>query len=142
MLFPGGGAAASAAALLAPGADPRRLTEPFLEAGAGLVVLRRGERGAVLHDGASGRAWSVPAYALEGNALVDPTGCGNACCGAFLAAMLAGDALASALAWGCAAGSLMAGWRGVPPPPALLAAGLVDEARRRQGLLLQQAVQL
>lgn len=113
--------------------DPRRLTEPFLEAGAGLVALRRGELGAVVQDAATGRAWLLPAHPT---AVVDPTGCGNAFCGALLAALLAGESPAAAAAWGCAAGSLMAEARGTPQAaPAQLA----EEAGRRQAAVLAAA---
>jgi sugar/nucleoside kinase (ribokinase family) len=114
--------------------EPRRLTEPFLEAGAALVALRRGELGAVVQEAATGRAWQLPAY--PGTAVADPTGCGNAFCGALLAALLAGEGPAAAAAWGCAAGSLMAEECGTPDAaPAQLA----EEARRRQAAVLAVA---
>lgn len=111
--------------------EPRRLTEPLLEAGARLVLLRRGARGAVVHDGATGEAVSVPAF--PGTRVVDPTGCGNAACGAFLAARAAGEGLASAAAWACAAGSLMAEFSGTP---SAAPAELAEEAVGRQAVLL------
>lgn len=109
--------------------EPRRLTEPFLEAGAGLVALRRGPLGAVVHDGASGECWSVPA--VPGTRVVDPTGCGNACCGALLAALGAGHGPRAAAAWGCAAGSLMAEAEGtlVAAPRELAAEACARQAR-------------
>ena len=117
--------------------EPRRLTEPFLEAGAGLVALRRGPAGAVVHCGASGEAWQVPAW--PETSVVDPTGCGNAFCGALLAALLAGLGPAAAAAWGCAAGSLMAEYSGTPQAtPRQLAA----DAARRQLQVLRLAVPL
>lgn len=118
-------------------ADPRRLTEPFLEAGAGLVALRRGPQGAVVQEAASGAAWQVPAY--PGTGVVDPVGCGNAFCGALLGALLAGEGAASAAAWGCAAGSLMAECAG---SPAVAPRELAAEAARRQGVVLSLATQL
>lgn len=117
--------------------EPRRLTEPFLEAGARLVALRRGPLGAVVQDGASGEAWLLPAF--PGTAVVDPTGCGNAFCGALLAALQAGEGLAAAAAWGCAAGSLMAECDGTPgAAPGELAA----EAAARQAALLALAARV
>lgn len=117
--------------------EPRRLTEPFLEAGARLVALRRGPLGAVVHDGASGEAWLLPAF--PGTRVVDPTGCGNAFCGALLAALLAGEGLAAAGAWGCAAGSLMAECDGTPEAaPGELAA----EGAARQAAVLSLADRL
>jgi len=117
--------------------EPRRLTEPLLEAGAQLVALRRGPAGAVVHDRASGEAWHLPAF--PGTRVVDPTGCGNAFCGALLAALAAGKGLAAAAAWGCAAGSLMAEYSGTPPMPEASPAQLADEARRRQAEILSLA---
>ncbi len=111
--------------------EPRCLIEPFLEAGAGLVALRRGERGAVVQDCASSQALIVPAFPRT--ALVDPTGCGNAFCGALLAALVAKESLEAAAAWGCAAGSLMAEWHGTPAATPLQ---LTDEAQQRQAELL------
>jgi sugar/nucleoside kinase (ribokinase family) len=137
--------AEAASMLYGPGAgipeavrrEPRRLTEPFLEAGAGLVALRRGPAGAVVHCGASGEAWQVPAW--PETSVVDPTGCGNAFCGALLAALLAGLGPAVAAAWGCAAGSLMAEYSGTPQAaPRQLAA----DAALRQQRVLQLAVRL
>lgn len=117
--------------------EPRRLTEPFLEAGARLVALRRGPLGAVVHDGASGAAWLLPAF--PGTRVVDPTGCGNAFCGTLLAALLAGESLAAAAAWGCAAGSCMAEFDGTPErAPGQLAA----EAVARQAVVLSLAERL
>ena len=60
-------------------------------------------------------------------------GCGNAFCGAMLAALQAGAGLPIAGAWGCVAGSLMAEARGVPKNPP---GELYSEARRRLSLLL------
>jgi sugar/nucleoside kinase (ribokinase family) len=124
MLFAGGGSVPRGA-----DDDPTLLTAPFLDAGARVVALRRGTRGAVVHDasgGGRGRAWAVPA--VPGVEVVDTTGCGNAFCGAFLAAIQAGAPAERAAAWGCAAASVVAESRGVPAGPAAALAGLV---RRR-----------
>ena len=117
--------------------EPRRLTEPFLEAGARRVALRPGPLGAGVQEGASGEAWLLPAF--PGTRVVDPTGCGNAFCGALLAALLAGEGLAAAAAWGCAAGSLVAECDGTPgAAPAELAA----EAAARQAAVLNLAARV
>lgn len=118
-------------------ASPRRLTEPFLEAGAGLVALRRGPDGALVQDAATGAAWQVPAF--PDTKVVDAVGCGNAFCGALLGALLAGESLVSAAAWGCAAGSLMAEFVG---SPAVAPGELTAEAARRQAILLSLATQI
>ncbi|KAL4451601.1 hypothetical protein ABPG75_007263 [Micractinium tetrahymenae] len=118
-------------------AEPRHLTEPFLEAGAGLVALRRGPEGAVVQEAATGAAWRVPAY--PDTQVVDPTGCGNAFCGALLGALLAGESAVSAAAWGCAAGSLMAECVG---SPAVAPRELAAEAARRQAIVLSLTAQV
>ncbi|GAB4819501.1 hypothetical protein N2152v2_006547 [Parachlorella kessleri] len=107
-----------------------RLTRPFLEAGALVVAIRRGPLGAIVHSREEG-AWQVPA--VPGTLAVDTTGCGNAFCGAMLAALQAGAGLPVAGAWGCVAGSLMAEARGIPKEPP---GELYGEARRRLSLLL------
>lgn len=101
------------------------------------MALRRGPQGAVVQDAHTGEAVSVPAF--PGTRVVDPTGCGNAFCGAFLAARAAGEGLASAAAWGCAAGSLMAECRGTP---AACPAQLAEEAAARHEVLLGMAATL
>lgn len=117
--------------------EPRRLTEPFLEAGASLVLLRRGPLGVVVQSTTSAAAWRLPAFA--GTRVVDPTGCGNAACGAFLGALAAGEGLTAAGAWACAASSLMAECRGSPQvAPGLLA----DEAARRQAAVVAAATRV
>lgn len=113
--------------------DPRRLTEPFLEAGTEVVALRRGPAGAVVHT-ASGEAVKVPAFA--DTRVVDPTGCGNAFVGSLVAALQAGEGLAAAAAWGCAAGSLMAEWQATP---GAAPGELAGEAALRQAAVLALA---
>lgn len=68
-------------------------------------------------------------------------GCGNAFCGAFVAALQAGDGLAAAGAWGCVAASFMAEARGMPTE----APGHPDvqaQAAQRLEVVLSAAVQL
>lgn len=117
--------------------EPRRLTEPFLEAGAGLVLLRCGAAGVVVQDAASGEAWRLPAF--PDTAVVDPTGAGNACCGAALAALTQGVGVVAAAAWGCAAGSMMAEHTAFPSATPRELAG---EAARRQAAVLALAERL
>ena len=51
----------------------------------------------MVHRADTGETWSVPAVA--GVKVVDPTGCGNAFCGGFLAAWRAGEKLLEAGLW-------------------------------------------
>lgn len=81
-------------------------TEPFVTvdrmvaAGAGPVVLKAGAEGAYLFDG--DEIWHVPAHA---GPVLDPTGAGDAFCGAFLHARAGGLDLLAAVALGAAAAS-------------------------------------
>ena len=106
---------------------PLELTTPFIEMGAKWVALRRGPRGALVHNRQRNKAWNVAA--VPDTKVLDTTGCGNAFCGAFLAAIQAGDDGGAAGAAGCAAGSLMAEVRGVPDELTLNEAA--QEVRRR-----------
>lgn len=76
---------------------PQEVIARFVAGGARVVALRRGPEGAVVHRAATGETWEVPA--VEGVEAVDPTGCGNAFCGAFLASLLAGESLRDAAVW-------------------------------------------
>jgi sugar/nucleoside kinase (ribokinase family) len=97
------------------------LVQQLLDLGVTTVLLRRGADGVLAAHGPSGEAVFVPAWA--GTKVRDVVGCGNACCGAFLAAYTRGAGLAASAAWGCAAGSVMAEVEGVPR-------GAVDDLRR------------
>jgi len=68
-------------------------------------------------------------------------GCGNAFCGAFVAALQAGDGLAAAGAWGCVAASFMAEARGMPGG-APGAPALQAQAAARLARVLDSAVQV
>lgn len=96
-----------------------QLAARLAAAGAQVVTLRRGPEGAIVHRCArplattaahvalmltwhlsradTGETWDVPAVA--GVEAVDPTGCGNAFCGGFLAAWRAGEPLLEAGLW-------------------------------------------
>ena len=50
--------------------------------GCEMVVIRRGEGGQLVYDGARRARWEVPAYPVR---VVSPTGAGDAFCGGFLA---------------------------------------------------------
>lgn len=50
--------------------------------GCECIVIKRGERGQLLYDAASGTRWEIPAYPAR---LANPTGVGDAFCGGFLA---------------------------------------------------------
>lgn len=81
------------------------------ELGAQLVSLRCGAEGALVSQ-RGGAACAVPA--VPETEVVDPTGCGNAFCGGFLAALQAGEPLEAAAQWGCVAASFLANCQAVP----------------------------
>lgn len=78
-------------------APPLEVVARLAAAGARVVALRRGPLGAVVHRADTGETWEIPA--VEGTEEVDPTGCGNAFCGGFLAAWRAGEGLREAGLW-------------------------------------------
>jgi len=87
---------AEAISMVGP-APPAELVARLADAGAAVVALRRGPEGAIVHCAATGETWDVPTVA--GVAAVDPTGCGNAFCGGFLASWRAGESLLDAGVW-------------------------------------------
>jgi len=58
------------------------MAETLVSYGCEMVVIKRGEYGQFLYDGASHNRWMIPAYAAR---LINPTGAGDAFCGGFLA---------------------------------------------------------
>jgi sugar/nucleoside kinase (ribokinase family) len=76
----------------------KQVIDRLVEAGARLVLLRRGPQGSMVHDASTGETWEVPA--VPESVVVDPTGCGNAYCGGFLAAWSGGESLVDAACWG------------------------------------------
>jgi sugar/nucleoside kinase (ribokinase family) len=152
----------------------RLLLDALLDAapGRGLtVVLRRGKRGAMARVSSSSAAaalWAreddddddddddaVPAAADNTTisvpacadlTVVDPVGCGNAFCGAFLAAAhhrggggVKRVSLREAVAWGCAAGGTMSEFEGVPRRPLRELAPVVERRARALGMRVQRA---
>jgi len=104
-----------------------KLTSPFIKAGARWCSLRRGADGAVVHEESSKNAWHIPAVA--DTTVVDPTGCGNAFCGAFIAGIQSQSGAELAGMLGTAATSVMAEYQGIPQRLAI--GNARDEVRRR-----------
>jgi sugar/nucleoside kinase (ribokinase family) len=77
------------------------------------VMLRRGAEGSLVRA-ETGEMWRVPV--VPGVAPHDPTGCGNAYCGGFLAAWAAGERIEDAAVWGAVCASFMLETQGMPPP--------------------------
>lgn len=63
-------------------ADLWEMAAELASYGCEMVVIKRGERGQLLYDAASGKRWEIPAYPAR---LHNPTGAGDAFCGGFLA---------------------------------------------------------
>ncbi|MGE5139838.1 MAG: PfkB family carbohydrate kinase [Rudaea sp.] len=111
---------------LAGDGAPNELARRFCQAGARVAAVRLGQEGSLIYDGRSSLV--VPAAAAP---LIDPTGAGNAYCGAFLAVYLqTGDIRRAGLCASVAA-SLLVQQIGLPP----ITAALGKEARRRLSLL-------
>lgn len=87
-----------------PGLTPREMGRVLREAGAERVVLKRGAEGALLVD-ETGEWEEVSAFAVDA---VDSTGAGDAFTAALAVRLAAGDRLADAVRFGCAAGALAA----------------------------------
>jgi sugar/nucleoside kinase (ribokinase family) len=100
-----------AASLVGPG-EPLELIRRLVAAGAEIVALRQGERGATVHQAKSGETWHIPAFAT---AVIDPTGAGNAFCGGFLAGWVQTGNLRLAGLHGVVAASFLVEQVGLPP---------------------------
>ena len=62
--------------------DPWEMAEYLGSLGCEIIVLKRGARGQYLYNHSNHTHWMVPAYPVR---MADPTGCGDAFCGGFLA---------------------------------------------------------
>lgn len=65
--------------------DLFQMVEALGKFGCEYIVVKRGTRGQLLYDAASGKRWEVPAYPSR---LANPTGAGDSFCGGFLAGYL------------------------------------------------------
>ncbi len=63
-------------------ADLWEIVEALAAYGCEIIVIKRGESGQILYDGASRTRWEIPPYPAR---LVNPIGAGDAFCGGFLA---------------------------------------------------------
>lgn len=79
-----------------------RALEVLLRSGVRRVVVKMGADGSLGRD--ENGMVNVPAVPV---ALIDPTGAGDAYCGAFCARLAAGDDLRNAMIWGAAAASVV-----------------------------------
>jgi sugar/nucleoside kinase (ribokinase family) len=58
------------------------MAEALASYGCDIIVIKCGERGQLLYDASTRSRWEIPPYPAR---LIDPTGCGDAFCGGFLA---------------------------------------------------------
>jgi sugar/nucleoside kinase (ribokinase family) len=104
--------------------EPHVLIERLITAGAEVVALRQGERGALVQRADSGETWQIPAYSVP---VVDPTGAGNAFCGGFVAGWVESGDLRQAGLCGVVAASFLLEQVGLPAT----GPDWREEARRR-----------
>lgn len=117
---------AEAASLVGPG-EPLELIRRLVVAGAEIVALRQGEKGATVHRAQSGETWHIPVFETS---VIDTTGAGNAFCGGFLAGWVQTGDLRLAGLYGTVAASFLVEQVGLP------AVGRRrDEAKRRLAIL-------
>ena len=91
--------------------DARDLVQAMCDAGAKIVCLRRGAKGAIVYDSRANVGYECGAFSTR---VVDETGCGNAFCGGFAASIAAGEGIRDGLILGTAASSIMLEHVGVP----------------------------
>jgi sugar/nucleoside kinase (ribokinase family) len=127
---------AEAFSLVGPG-EPMELIQRLVQAGATIITLRQGAKGALVHraatvtthyppptthlsakgalvhHAATAETWRIPAIATN---VVDPTGAGNAFCGGFLAGWVQTGNLRLAGLYGAVAASFLVEQVGLPPP--------------------------
>jgi sugar/nucleoside kinase (ribokinase family) len=113
--------------------EPDDLLRKLADAGAEVIILRLAEEGSIVYHGETGERWHIPAVET---AVVDPTGAGNAYCGAFLAGWVTTGDLRTAGLYGAVAASFLVEQVGLPRPRA----GLREEARRRLAALRERAM--
>ncbi|MGE5138446.1 MAG: PfkB family carbohydrate kinase [Rudaea sp.] len=107
-------------------ADPAELARRLLDAGASIVALRMGAEGSLLSAARPDLARLIHVPAVQSR-VVDPTGAGNAYCGALLAGLLATGDLRTGAEYGAVAASFLVAQVGLPD----LNDRLADEALRR-----------
>ena len=106
--------------------DPDALVDHCLALGAKVVALKLGEQGALVADGT--QRLRIPAHPCRP---VDATGAGDTFGGAFVARLVAGDALEAAARYAATAAALSTqGYGAVEPIPR---AGDVQKAMKAQG---------
>ncbi|MBE7552771.1 MAG: hypothetical protein HS126_17005 [Anaerolineales bacterium] len=115
-----------AASLVGPG-EPLELIRRLVAAGAEIVALRQGEKGATVHRAQSGETWHIPAFETS---VIDTTGAGNAFCGGFLASWVLTGNLRLAGLYGAVAASFLVEQVGLPS-----VGPRNEEAKRRLAIL-------
>ncbi|MGB8644575.1 MAG: PfkB family carbohydrate kinase [Anaerolineae bacterium] len=109
-------------------APPEELIRRLAQAGAPIVALRLGPEGSLVHE--DNVLVHIPAAPAQ---VVDPTGAGNAYCGAFLAGYLQTGHIRRAGLYGAVAASFLTEQAGLP----LITSELPREANRRLHVLDQ-----
>ncbi|MBL8763652.1 MAG: carbohydrate kinase family protein [Phycisphaerae bacterium] len=89
--------------------DPGEIASVLLDRGPRRIILKLGERGALLADNENGKV-HVPAYRVE--QVVDTTGAGDCWCAGLLAGLCEGQTPVEAIRLGCAAAAMSIGHAG------------------------------
>lgn len=92
------------AALLGPGISPREAARELASLGPRIVVVKRGARGSLWYDRERESEGDVPAVPVQPT---DPTGCGDAYCGGFLAGLVRTGKPEIAAQWGSVSASFV-----------------------------------
>ncbi len=104
--------------------EPMALIRRLTDAGAGIVALRMGAEGSLVHRAATGETHHIPAVKTS---VVDPVGAGNAYCGALLVGWLETGNLRLAGLYAAVAASFLVEQYGLPAPRSNLR---IEAARR------------
>jgi len=108
--------------------EPFQLVQRMADAGAGIVALRMGADGSLVHRAGAKETWHIPAVATT---VVDPVGAGNAYCGALLVGWVETGDLRMAGMYAAVAASFLVEQVGLPAPRHELR----DAAQRRLAAL-------
>ncbi len=111
-------------ALLGPNVTPLEAAQELAKMGPRIVAIKRGPVGSIVYDRETHTVCTIPTVMVEA---VDPTGCGDAYCGGFLAGILQTGDPQIAARWGAVSASFVL--EGYGPTKALHVT--LDDAVRR-----------
>lgn len=121
------------AAIIADTDEWGRACRELAAIGPSLVVIKLGDRGALVYDAVTTTELQVPA--LAGVDVVDATGAGDAFCGAFAAVHTAGGHPVDAAAAGCAAAAAAISGYGIEHLAESNPADIAENARQARAMI-------